>query len=63
VDLHTHVVTTGHPVQSIVDLAAELDVDLLVIGNKPHPTFYERLAGSLANRIMKRARCPVLVVK
>ena len=63
VDLHTHVVAARHPVQGIVNLAAELDVDLLVIGNKPHPTFYERLAGSRANRIMKRARCPVLVVK
>lgn len=63
VELHTHVVAASHPVQRIVDLAAELDVDLLVIGSKPHPTLYERLAGSRANRILKRARCPVLVVK
>jgi glutathione-regulated potassium-efflux system ancillary protein KefC len=63
VNLITHVMAAGHPVRSIVDLAAELDVELLVIGEKPHPTLYERFAGSRADRIMKLAPCPVLVVK
>jgi glutathione-regulated potassium-efflux system ancillary protein KefC len=62
VDLHTHVVA-GHPVRSIVTLAAELDADLLVIGARGHSTLYERLVGSRAERIMKLASCPVLVVK
>jgi len=63
VNLITHVVAAGRPVRSIVDLAAELNVELLVIGEKPHPTLYERFAGSRADRIMKLAPCPVLVVK
>ncbi|HEV7911511.1 MAG TPA: universal stress protein [Methylocella sp.] len=62
VKLHTHVVA-GHPVRSIVDLAAELNVELLVIGAKGHSTWYERMAGSRADRITRLARCPVLVVK
>jgi nucleotide-binding universal stress UspA family protein len=60
--LHTHVVA-GHPVRDIVDLAAELKVDLLVIGARGHSAVYERLIGSRADRIMQLARCPVLVVK
>ena len=60
--LRTHVIA-GHPVRDIVELAAELKIDLLVIGAKGHSAIYERLIGSRADRIMQLARCPVLVVK
>ena len=62
VKLHTHVVA-GHPVRDIVKLAADLNVDLLVIGATGHSALYERLAGSRADRIMQPAQCPVLIVK
>ena len=62
IKLNTHVVA-GHPVRDIVDLAAELKADLLVIGAKGHSAIYERLVGSRADRIMQLAPCPVLVVK
>jgi nucleotide-binding universal stress UspA family protein len=62
VELHTHVLA-GHPVRDIVELAAELEVELLVIGAKGHSALYERLIGSRADRIMQLAHCPVLVVK
>jgi nucleotide-binding universal stress UspA family protein len=62
VKLHTHVLA-GHPVRDIVELAAELEVELLVIGARGHSALYERLIGSRADRIMQLAHCPVLVVK
>jgi nucleotide-binding universal stress UspA family protein len=62
VKLHTHVVA-GHPVRDIVKLAADLNVDLLVIGATGHSALYERMVGSRADRIMQLAQCPVLVVK
>ncbi|MGH6810856.1 MAG: cation:proton antiporter [Methylocella sp.] len=62
VTLHTHV-AAGHPVRSIVDLATELNAELLVIGAGGHPTLYERLVGTRADRIVRLARCPVLLVK
>jgi nucleotide-binding universal stress UspA family protein len=62
VELHTHVLA-GHPVRDIVELAATLEVDLLVIGAKGHSAVYERLIGSRADRIMQLAHCPVLVAK
>jgi glutathione-regulated potassium-efflux system ancillary protein KefC len=60
--LHTHVLA-GHPVRSVVDFAAELKAELLVIGARGRSSFYERLVGSRADRIMQFAVCPVLVVK
>ncbi len=62
IELHTHVLT-GHPVRDIVELAAELRVDLLIIGASGHSAVYERLVGSRADRIIQLAQCPVLVVK
>jgi nucleotide-binding universal stress UspA family protein len=62
VKLQTHVVA-GHPVRDVVALAAELKVDLLVIGATGHSALYERMIGSRADRIMQLAPCPVLVVK
>ena len=60
--LRTHVLV-GHPVRDIVELAAELEVELLVIGAVGHSALYERLIGSRADRITQLAQCPVLVVK
>jgi nucleotide-binding universal stress UspA family protein len=62
VHLQTHVLA-GHPVRDIVGVAAELKVDLLVIGATGHSALYERMVGSRADRIVQLAQCPVLVVK
>jgi nucleotide-binding universal stress UspA family protein len=62
VHLHTHVLA-GHPVRDIVELAAELKADLLVIGATGHSALYERMVSSRADRIVQLAQCPVLVVK
>ena len=60
--IHTHAVQ-GHPVRDIVKLAADLNVDLLVIGAVGHSALFERMIGSRADRIMQLAHCPVLIVK
>lgn len=62
VALQTHVLA-GHPVRDIVALAADLKVDLLVIGATGHSALYGRMVGSRADRIVHLAQCPVLVVK
>ena len=61
-ELRTHVLV-GHAVRDIVKLAAELEVELLVIGAVGHSELYERFIGSRADRITQLAQCPVLVVK
>jgi nucleotide-binding universal stress UspA family protein len=62
IKFHTHVIA-GHPVRDIVRVAADLNVELLVIGATGHSAIYERMIGSRADRIMQLAHCPVLVVK
>jgi nucleotide-binding universal stress UspA family protein len=60
--LKTHVVA-GHAVRDILTLAADLKVDLLVIGGTGHSAFYDRMLGSTAARVTHLASCPVLIVK
>jgi nucleotide-binding universal stress UspA family protein len=62
VELHTHVLA-GHPVRDIVDLAANLKVDLLVVGASGHSALYDRMIGSRADRIVHLSPCPVLIVR
>jgi nucleotide-binding universal stress UspA family protein len=56
-------ILAGHPVRTVIDLARELGIDLLVIGATGHSALYERMIGSRADRIIQLASCPVLVVK
>ena len=62
VTLQTHVLA-GHPVRDVVELAAGLKADLLVIGATGHSALYTRMIGSRADRIVQLAPCLVLVVK
>ena len=61
VALRTHVLV-GHAVRDILGLADDLDADLLVIGGTGHSSFYERMLGTTAARVVHLAKCPVLVV-
>jgi nucleotide-binding universal stress UspA family protein len=54
--------TSGYPGQSILDAADEVDADFIVLGSHGHGAFYDLIVGSTASRVLKRARCPVLIV-
>jgi nucleotide-binding universal stress UspA family protein len=57
VELHTHLLA-GHPVRDIVQLAADLKVELLVIGATGHSALYERMIGSRADGVVQlSAQC------
>ena len=51
------------PVEEIVDMSSEGDVDLVVIGMRRRSPVGKLLMGSAAQRILLDAACPVLAVK
>lgn len=53
----------GTPAEAIGDAARELGADLLVIGTRGHTGLTHALLGSVAERTLRTAPCPVLTVK
>jgi nucleotide-binding universal stress UspA family protein len=52
----------GGPVGVLVDVAEQVDADLLVVGNVGLDTFAGRMFGSVARGVSRRAKTEVLVV-
>lgn len=49
-------------VDHIVEEAERLKADLIIVGFHHHSAFYTSVVGSVANDVLKRTTCPVLVV-
>jgi universal stress protein E len=56
------VVTAGPAAASIVDHARELDADLLVLGTHGRSGFERFMLGSVTEKAIRKASCPVLTV-
>ncbi|HEX4086945.1 MAG TPA: universal stress protein [Chthoniobacteraceae bacterium] len=52
----------GMPVDEILHVAEEMDADMIVVNTHGYTGFKHVLLGSVAERIVRHARCPVLVV-
>jgi nucleotide-binding universal stress UspA family protein len=53
----------GVPYQEIVRVARELDADLIALSTRGHSGLKHLLLGSTAERVVRSASCPVLVVR
>jgi nucleotide-binding universal stress UspA family protein len=53
----------GEPAAEIVTFAKENAVDLLVLGTHGRTGIEHALMGSIAERVVRRAHCPVLTVR
>jgi universal stress protein A len=53
----------GYPTTLILAEAKELDARYIVLGSHGHNAFYDLVVGSTASGVLKRASCPVVVVR
>ena len=60
---HEILVGYGQPVDEILRLAEENQADLIVVGTHGHSGLRHLLLGSVAERIVLRASCSVLLVR
>jgi nucleotide-binding universal stress UspA family protein len=56
-------VRRGKPFVQIIQAAREENADLIVIGTHGHTDIQHFLIGSTAERVVRKAHCPVMVVK
>lgn len=53
----------GTPGPTIVEYANKENYDILVIGSRGLNSLQEMVLGSVSHKVVKRANCPVLIVK
>ena len=56
-------VRVGKPFHEIVTAAKQMEADLIVIATHGHTGFKHAILGSTAERVVRHAPCPVLVVR
>jgi nucleotide-binding universal stress UspA family protein len=58
-----HRLETGDPAEAIVQIAGEVDAGLIVMGTHGRSGLGRLLLGSVAERVLREAPCPVLTVR
>jgi nucleotide-binding universal stress UspA family protein len=56
-------IAVGHPVEQIVHRAETDHVDLIVLGRRGKSRWEKMLVGSTAEKVLRYAHCPVMVVR
>lgn len=59
---YKELILTGHPAERIIEFAAELQADLLVIGAQHRLFFDDTVIGSTSEKVVRHAATPVLTV-
>jgi nucleotide-binding universal stress UspA family protein len=53
----------GEVAEEVVDLAEELEVDLIVVGTRGRSVIGRALMGNVSDSVVRHARCPVVVAR
>jgi len=61
-ELETATVPAGGPAHAIADVADSIKADLIVTGTRGHTAVVGMLLGSVPQRLLHLAHCPVLIV-
>jgi len=61
VELETDI-AVGHPAEQIVHRAEEANISLIVMGRRGVSAFHRWMLGSISERVLRYAHCPVMVV-
>jgi nucleotide-binding universal stress UspA family protein len=61
-ELELHAAMVGGPAHVIADVAARVEADVIVTGSRGHSAYAGILLGSVAQRLLHLAHCPMLIV-
>jgi nucleotide-binding universal stress UspA family protein len=62
VELRTDMVV-GHPAEQIIHRAEQDKVELIVLGRRGTSTFHKWILGSVSEKVLRYAHCPVMVLR
>lgn len=58
----TGLLIEGPTLETLLEEAGRLEADVIVLGSHGHGALYRAIVGSFSEEVLRRARCPVLVV-
>lgn len=58
----TALLVHGPTIETILKEASDLEVDMIVAGSHGHGAVYQLLLGSVSEGLLRKSRCPVLIV-
>ena len=58
----TALLVHGPTIETILKEASDLDVDMIIVGSHGRGAVYQLLVGSVSEGILRKSRCPVLIV-
>ena len=58
----TALLVHGATVETILKEASDLEVDMIVVGSHGRGAMYQLLVGSVSEGVLRKSRCPILVV-
>ncbi|MBN1380461.1 MAG: universal stress protein [Deltaproteobacteria bacterium] len=53
----------GHPYQEILNVTEQKKIDLIVISTHGRSAFIHQIMGSVAERVLRGAKCPILLMR
>ena len=56
-------VVVGHPAEQIVHIAETRQVDLIVVGSRGVSRMKRWMLGSVSERVLRYAHCPVMIIR
>jgi len=56
-------ILVGHPAEQIIHKAETMKADLVVLGHRGTSMFHKWIMGSISEKVLKHAHCPVMVVR
>ena len=58
----TALLVHGATVETILNEASELEVDMIVVGSHGRGAMHQLLVGSVSEGVLRKSRCPILIV-
>ncbi|HKD81917.1 MAG TPA: universal stress protein [Candidatus Angelobacter sp.] len=56
-------IAVGHPAEQIIHRAEQSKMDLIVLGCRGTSTFHRWILGSVSEKVLRYAHCPVMVLR
>jgi nucleotide-binding universal stress UspA family protein len=60
--LYKELVISGHPAETVIDLARKLETDMIIVGAQHRRFVDTTVIGTTTERILRHSHCPVMTV-